>query len=93
MLGDANQKDLFDYWHDRVQIRNLDLIASKQHVPTQVLRHECTNYDYLRRLPAVLALDDLERCRIIAIIKYEWGCPNSMDRPHAAISINLARCR
>lgn len=71
MLGDANQKDLFDYWHDRVQIRNLDLIASKQHVPTQVLRHECTNYDYLRHLPAVLTLDDLERCRVIAIIKYE----------------------
>lgn len=71
MLGDANQKDLFDYWHGRVQIRNLDVIASKQHVPTQTLRHECTNYDYLRRLPAVLALDDLERCRIIAIIKYE----------------------
>lgn len=22
-----------------------------------------------------------------------WGCPNSMDRSHAAISINLARCR
>lgn len=71
MLGGDYQKDLFDYWHDRVQIRNLDLIASKQHVPTQKLRHECTNYDYLRRLPAVLSLDDLERCRVIAIIKYE----------------------
>lgn len=71
MLGGDNQKDLFDYWHDRVQIRNLDLIASRQHVPTQKLRHECTNYDYLRRLPGVLALDDLERCRVIAIIKYE----------------------
>ena len=71
MLEGSNQKDLFDYWHDRVQIRNLDLIASKQHVPTQTLRHDCTNYDDLRKLPAVLALDDLERCRNIAIIKYE----------------------
>lgn len=71
MLGDDNQKGMFDYWHDRVQIRNLELIASKQHVPTHVLRHECTNYDYLRRLPAVQELENLERCRVIAIIKYE----------------------
>jgi hypothetical protein len=71
MLGDDNQKGMFDYWHDRVQIRNLELISSKQHVPTHVLRHECTNYDDLRRLPAVQALESLERCRVIAIIKYE----------------------
>jgi hypothetical protein len=71
MLANVNQKDLFDYWHERVRISNLDLIAAKEHVPTQVLRHECTNYDELRRLPAVSALDELERCRVIAIIKYE----------------------
>lgn len=71
MLANANQKDLFDYWHERVRISNLDLIAAKEHMPTQVLRHQCTNYDELRRLPDVLALDELERCRIIAIIKYE----------------------
>ena len=71
MLGDDNQKGMFDYWHNRVQIRNLELIASKQHVPTHVLRHECTNYDDLRRLPAVQELENLERCRVIAIIKYE----------------------
>lgn len=71
MLANVNQKDLFDYWHERVRISNLELIAAKEHVPTQVLRHDCTNYDELRRLPAVLALDELERCRVIAIIKYE----------------------
>jgi hypothetical protein len=71
MLANINQKDLFDYWHERVRISNLQLIAAKEHVPTQILRHECTNYDELRRLPAVLELDELERCRVIAIIKYE----------------------
>jgi hypothetical protein len=71
MLEGFSQKDLFDYWRGQVQLKNKRLLASEDHVPTFQLRHECTNYDELRRLPTVLALDELERCRIIAIIKYE----------------------
>lgn len=71
MLGGADQKALFDYWHDRVRLRNLKRIGAQEHVPTQELRHECTNYDELRHLKAVQELDELERCRVIAIIKYE----------------------
>ena len=71
MLGGADQKALFDYWHDRVRLSNLNRIGAQEHVTTQELRHECTNYDELRRLKAVQDLDELERCRVIAIIKYE----------------------
>ncbi|MGG6266260.1 hypothetical protein ACQ4M3_05400 [Leptolyngbya sp. AN03gr2] len=66
-----DSKALFDYWHDQVRLRNHDLIAAPGQVQTQVLRHECTNYDDLWRSPAVQRLDELERGRIIAIIKYE----------------------
>ena len=71
MLGGADQKALFDYWHDRVRLTNLKRIGAQEHVTTQELRHECTNYDELRHLKAVQELDELERCRVIAIIKYE----------------------
>lgn len=71
MFESFDQKALFDYWHDRVRLKNLSRIAAQEHVPTPVLRHECTNYDELRRQKAVLELDELERCRVIAIIKYE----------------------
>lgn len=71
MLGGADQKALFDYWHDRVRLTNLKRLGAREHVPTQELRHECTNYDELRRLKAVQDLDELDRCRVIAIIKYE----------------------
>jgi chromosome segregation ATPase len=71
MLEAASQKALFDYWHDRVRLKNLPRIGAQEHVPTQVLRHQCTNYDELRHLKAVQDLDELERCRVIAIIKYE----------------------
>ena len=71
MLGGADQKALFDYWHDRVRLTNLKRLGARQHVTTQELRNECTNYDELRRQKAVQELDELERCRVIAIIKYE----------------------
>ena len=71
MLGGADQKALFDYWHDRVRLTNLNRLGAREHVTTQELRHECTNYDELRRLKPVQELDELERCRVIAIIKYE----------------------
>ncbi|BCL37115.1 hypothetical protein [Nostoc sp. MS1] len=66
-----DSKALFDYWHDRVRLKNQELIAEPQHVPTQKLRHECTNYDELRSIPEVQQLDELERSRVIAVIKYE----------------------
>ncbi len=71
MLGGEDQKALFDYWHDQVRLTNLNRLGAREHVTTQELRHECTNYDELRRLKAVQELDELERCRVIAIIKYE----------------------
>jgi septal ring factor EnvC (AmiA/AmiB activator) len=71
MLGGADQKALVDYWHDRVRLTNLTRLGAREPVTTQELRHECTNYDELRRLKAVQELDELERCRVIAIIKYE----------------------
>lgn len=64
-------KVLFDYWYDRVRLRNPELIAAPGHVSTQALRHECTNYDDLWRSPAVQQLDEPERSKVIAIIKYE----------------------
>ncbi|MCP9790456.1 hypothetical protein KBZ20_01930 [Vulcanococcus limneticus Candia 3F8] len=71
MNGGADQKALFDYWYDRVQLRNLKRIGAQEHVTTQELRHECTNYDQLRQLPLVQELDELERSRVITIIKYQ----------------------
>ncbi|MES1022138.1 hypothetical protein ABN584_04430 [Gloeocapsa sp. BRSZ] len=67
-----DNKALFDYWHDRVQLKNHDRIAAiAEHIPTQVLRHEYTNYDLLRQSSEVQKLTEPERSRIIAIIKYE----------------------
>lgn len=66
-----DSKALFDYWHDRVRLRNPEIIAAPGHVQTQTLRHECTNYDELWRSPAVQQLDEPERSRVIAIVKYE----------------------
>jgi len=69
MLDDS--KALFDYWHDRVQLKNLSLIAAPGHVATNELRHECTNYDQLRSSAEVLALQEPERTKVITIIKYQ----------------------
>ncbi len=66
-----DNKAIFDYWHDQVRLRNYDLIAAPGHIQTQELRHECTNYDELWRSSAVQQLDEPERSKIIAIIKYE----------------------
>ncbi|MEA5472670.1 hypothetical protein VB716_00345 [Synechococcus sp. CCY9201] len=71
MFGGQDQKDEFDYWYGQVHLRNLPLIGAQNHVPTQELRHECTNYDELRWLKSVQDLDELERCRVITIIKYQ----------------------
>jgi SMC interacting uncharacterized protein involved in chromosome segregation len=69
MMDDS--KALFDFWHDRVRLSNQDLIADPGHVQVQVLRHECTNYDDLWRSSEVQALEEPERSKVIAIIKYE----------------------
>ncbi|QYO63609.1 hypothetical protein [Leptolyngbya sp. 7M] len=66
-----DNKILFDYWHERVRLKNYELIAAPEHVQTQRLRHDCTNYDELWRSPAVQRLNEPERSKIIAIIKYE----------------------
>ncbi|MBN3877012.1 MAG: hypothetical protein HWQ42_11495 [Nostoc sp. JL23] len=66
-----NSKALFDYWHDRVWLKNSELIADPGHVKTQDLRHDCTNYDDLWRSPEVQQLDEADRNWVIAIIKYE----------------------
>lgn len=66
-----DSKALFDYWHGRVQLTNRQLIENNGHIPTQELRHKCTNYDTLRFSNQVQALGEPERSRIIAIIKYE----------------------
>ncbi|WP_341526110.1 hypothetical protein WKK05_26600 [Nostoc sp. UHCC 0302] len=66
-----DSKVLFDYWHDRVQLKNYELITAPGHVQTQELRHECTNYDDLWRSPEVQRLDEPDRNWVIAIIKYE----------------------
>ncbi|MBE8967679.1 hypothetical protein IQ277_15890 [Nostocales cyanobacterium LEGE 12452] len=66
-----DSKALFNYWHDRVRLKNSELIAAPEHVPTQELRHECTNYDDLWRSPEVQQLGEPDRNWVIAIIKYE----------------------
>jgi chromosome segregation ATPase len=66
-----NDKELFDYWHEKVELTNLGLIASSEQVQTQVLRHECTNYDQLRQSREVATLPDQERSKVIAVIKYQ----------------------
>ena len=66
-----DDKALFDYWHDRVELKNWELMASPDHVQTHILRHECTNYDELRKSFAVKQLDELERSRVITVIKYQ----------------------
>jgi chromosome segregation ATPase len=71
MLAGDNNKELFDYWHKQVEVRNYHLIKSAEHVPTPTLRHQCTNYDKLRHRTDVTQLDELQRSRVIAIIKYE----------------------
>lgn len=68
--ADFSNKELFEYWHDRVEFRNEALIAKPTHVNTQTLRHECTNYDDLWRSSMVLSLPQLEQDRMVAVIKY-----------------------
>ena len=67
----TSNKALFDYWHDRVRFKNEAAMADPDHVPTQKLRHECTNYDDLWQSAEVQALPKLEQNRTVAIIKYE----------------------
>ncbi|MDS3860446.1 hypothetical protein RIF25_06445 [Thermosynechococcaceae cyanobacterium BACA0444] len=64
-------KELFDYWYHKVIFRNHDLIESDNHLPAYEIRHECTNYDTLLKLPEVETLTGLERDRVYAIIKYQ----------------------
>lgn len=66
-----DSKELFDYWHDRVRLKNFELIGAPQHVQTQDLRHGCTNYDELRGLREVLLLNEEEKSKVIAVIKYQ----------------------
>jgi chromosome segregation ATPase len=66
-----DDKALFDYWHDQVRLSNHDLIAAPGHVQMQVLRHDCTNYDDLWHSSEVQALEEPDRSKVIAIIKYE----------------------
>lgn len=68
---DISNKDLFKYWYDRVEFKNLELLAAPGHLETFKLRHECTNYDELWKSSQVNVLSGLERDRVIAIIKYE----------------------
>jgi len=64
-------KELFDYWHQQVRLKNLGLVSAPGHVETQRLRHDCTNYDDLRTSSEVRWLEEPERSRVIAVIKYE----------------------
>ncbi|MGC1307400.1 MAG: hypothetical protein WA885_09240 [Phormidesmis sp.] len=66
-----SNKDLFQYWYDRVEFKNLELLETPGHIETFRLRHDCTNYDELWKSSPVKALPGLERDRTIAIIKYE----------------------
>lgn len=66
-----DDRDLFDYWHDKVRFRNKRLMEAPGHVQTHELRHECTNYDDLRSSREVQTLQEPERSKVIAIIKYE----------------------
>ncbi|MBD2095939.1 hypothetical protein H6F90_12350 [Trichocoleus sp. FACHB-591] len=66
-----DSKELFDYWHDRVRLRNQKLMEAPGHLKTPELRHECTNYDELRQGREVQLLGEPERSKVIAIIKYE----------------------
>ncbi len=67
----TSNKALFDYWHDQVRFKNEALMADPGHVPTQKLRHDCTNYDDLWQSAEVQALPKLELNRAVAVIKYE----------------------
>jgi chromosome segregation ATPase len=67
----VDSKTLFEYWYDKVEFKNEDLIRSSEYVRTPVLRHECTNYDDLRKSNEVLELEGVERGLVIAVIKYQ----------------------
>ncbi len=66
-----DSKELFDYWHQQVRLKNRETVAAPGHVDTPTLRHTCTNYDTLRTQPEVLRLEEPQRSRVIAVIKYE----------------------
>ncbi len=68
--ADYSNKELFDYWYDRVAFKNEALIAESGHIKTPTLRHECTNYDDLWRSSSVQSLPGLEQDRMVAVIKY-----------------------
>ncbi|MBD1850256.1 hypothetical protein [Leptolyngbya sp. FACHB-711] len=66
-----DSKALFDYWYEQVRLKNHELVQVAGHVETYKLRHECTNYDELRLSREVQLLEEPERSKVIAIIKYE----------------------
>ncbi len=68
--ADFSNKELFDYWRNRVIFRNERLLARAGHVDTPTLRHECTNYDDLWKSDTVRQLPGLEQDRVVAVIKY-----------------------
>ncbi|MEL6470166.1 MAG: hypothetical protein AAFQ74_10595 [Cyanobacteria bacterium J06623_4] len=68
--ADFSSKELFEYWQGRVIVKNEALIAELGHVPTYQLRHECTNYDSLWKSAPVQNLPNLEKDRMVAVIKY-----------------------
>lgn len=67
----GHHQELFTFWYQQVQLKNIELIHAEHHLPAYEIRHQCTNYDQLIQLPEIEALTGLERDRIFAIIKYQ----------------------
>tara|TARA_X000001036_G_scaffold380573_1_gene372053 strand:- start:147 stop:905 length:759 start_codon:yes stop_codon:yes gene_type:complete len=70
LLLDNNNQPLHEYWGEKVKIRRREL-QGKTYIEAYKVRHEYTNYDQLINSIDLGKLEELEKSRLIAIIKYE----------------------
>ena len=70
LLENNNNQPLHEYWGEKVKIRRSEL-QKKTYIEAYKARHDYTNYDQLIKSVKLEELEELEKSRLIAIIKYE----------------------
>ena len=70
----TSNEALHHHWSERVEITDKHRLSRRRHLPSNDIRHNCTNYDDLCKSLDKLFLEDsedIEKATNLAVIKYE----------------------
>lgn len=70
MFSDPKNHPQYQYWRDKVELRNKTLLAAGEQMPLPELRHQCTNYDSLLRTREFQKLDGPDRVAAYHALHY-----------------------